>query len=422
MSERITHDGIVTKVEPGVVTVKIQSTSACGSCHAKGLCQMSEKTDKDVVVKTRKSQEYRVGETVDVFLTSGMGLKAVLYAYVLSLVAGALFFFLGSLLGVIVYNIGKTIGAYLAGYRLSYLCISGVCWDASRPAKRLYFDGSQFLEIHSRYAPKDDDLNRNPIAMFLGGFAFWAIVFAVVMAVAFTAVSSQSIVRSGMIWGAAFSGDYIIYQLCPFRQDYAADMFSLVSTRNAEDRRAFNLYYYNRGNEFADREMLVPDFTAYDSYWTAKTMIYLFRSHLSTKGEIDQALETFPRIHEVSAYLNDEEKAQVAGERIFVLLLLNDRAGADNLFIELSKTVKGEVIRGNNLGSMRTALLVSGAIVGREDTTVDNVKSMKALMVKNPTSHKLQTEQSYYRLAYAKVKEIKPGFNLPALPEAAEQN
>ena len=58
---------------------------------------MSEKTDKDVVVKTRKSQEYRVGETVDVFLTSGMGLKAVLYAYVLSLVAGALFFFLGSL-------------------------------------------------------------------------------------------------------------------------------------------------------------------------------------------------------------------------------------------------------------------------------------------------------------------------------------
>lgn len=331
-------------------------------------------------------------------------------------------FFLGSLLGVIVYNIGKTIGAYLAGYRLSYLCISGVCWDASRPAKRLYFDGSQFLEIHSRYAPKDDDLNRNPIAMFLGGFAFWAIVFAVVMAVAFTAVSSQSIVRSGMIWGAAFSGDYIIYQLCPFRQDYAADMFSLVSTRNAEDRRAFNLYYYNRGNEFADREMLVPDFTAYDSYWKAKTMIYLFRSHLYTKGEIDQALETFPRIHEVSAYLNDEEKAQVAGERIFVLLLLNDRAGADNLFIELSKTVKGEVIRGNNLGSMRTALLVSGAIVGREDTTVDNVKSMKALMVKNPTSHKLQTEQSYYRLAYAKVKEIKPGFNLPALPEAAEQN
>ena len=97
MSERITHDGIVTKVEPGVVTVRIQSTSACGSCHAKGLCQMSEKTDKDVVVKTRKSQEYTVGEAVDVFLTSGMGLKAVLYAYVLSLAAGALFFFLGSL-------------------------------------------------------------------------------------------------------------------------------------------------------------------------------------------------------------------------------------------------------------------------------------------------------------------------------------
>ena len=90
MDEKISHEGIVTGIGQGTVTVKIQSASACGSCHAKSLCQMSEKTDKDVVVKTKRSLDYTVGEKVEVYLMSGMGLKAVLLAYVFSLVAAAI--------------------------------------------------------------------------------------------------------------------------------------------------------------------------------------------------------------------------------------------------------------------------------------------------------------------------------------------
>lgn len=98
MAEKITHEGIVIKVEADAVTVRIQSASACGSCHAKSLCQMSEKTDKEVRVETRQAARYKAGDRVNVFLTSGMGLKAVLYAYVLSLVAAALGFFIAALL------------------------------------------------------------------------------------------------------------------------------------------------------------------------------------------------------------------------------------------------------------------------------------------------------------------------------------
>lgn len=98
MAEKIVHDGIVTAVTENSVTVKIQAASACGSCHAKSLCQMSEKTDKDVTVKTKDAHLYQKGERVNVFLMSGMGLKAVLYAYVLSLVAAAAGFFVAALL------------------------------------------------------------------------------------------------------------------------------------------------------------------------------------------------------------------------------------------------------------------------------------------------------------------------------------
>lgn len=88
MPEIITHEGIVTEVLKNEVCVRIQSASACGSCHAKSMCSMSEKADKDIRVRTEEASLYAIGEKVEVSLMSGTGLKAVLYAYVLSLLAG----------------------------------------------------------------------------------------------------------------------------------------------------------------------------------------------------------------------------------------------------------------------------------------------------------------------------------------------
>lgn len=98
MPEKITHEGVVMAVEKNLVTVKIEAASACGSCHAKGLCNMAEKTDKEIPVKTSRAADYAVGEKVHVFLMSDTGLKAVVYAYGLSLAAGAIAFVAASFL------------------------------------------------------------------------------------------------------------------------------------------------------------------------------------------------------------------------------------------------------------------------------------------------------------------------------------
>lgn len=100
MGDKITHEGIVKSIEGNTVTVQIQAHEACGACHAKGLCSMSGKTDKDIGIKTKRAGEYRVGERVTVSLMSGMGLRAVFYAYVLSLAAGAVCFTAAALLGL----------------------------------------------------------------------------------------------------------------------------------------------------------------------------------------------------------------------------------------------------------------------------------------------------------------------------------
>ncbi|HBR86027.1 MAG TPA: hypothetical protein DEA32_02450, partial [Firmicutes bacterium] len=185
-------------------------------------------------------------------------------------------FFLGSLGGVLVYNLGKWIGARISGYQLSYICISGLCWDRSRADKRVYFDGSQFLELHSRFTPKDENIDRDPAVMLILGYVVWAILFVVVLSLGLTVVStSNSGLKWGMVFGSALSASYVLYQICPFRQDYPSDMFAFISTREKENREAFNIYYYNRGREFSDVEMLVPNFSSFDSYWKAKTLIYV---------------------------------------------------------------------------------------------------------------------------------------------------
>lgn len=84
MADIAEHKGIVTQVTDDLVRVKIESVSACAACHAKGLCSMSDKTDKIIDVKRSQLQkEYRVGDEVTVVASSGKGLLAVVFAYII---------------------------------------------------------------------------------------------------------------------------------------------------------------------------------------------------------------------------------------------------------------------------------------------------------------------------------------------------
>ena len=84
MADIAEHKGIVTEVTDELVRVKIESVSACAACHAKGLCSMSDKTDKIIDVKRSQLQkEYRVGDEVTVVASSGKGLLAVVFAYII---------------------------------------------------------------------------------------------------------------------------------------------------------------------------------------------------------------------------------------------------------------------------------------------------------------------------------------------------
>ena len=81
----IAHPGRIVEIDMDFTTVQITVSSACSSCHAKGLCGMSEEEDKVIIVPTDPYTERKVGDEVTVKTKMTMGLKAVWISYVIPL-------------------------------------------------------------------------------------------------------------------------------------------------------------------------------------------------------------------------------------------------------------------------------------------------------------------------------------------------
>lgn len=85
MAQNISHNGIVENINGKHILVRICQTSACSSCVAKKLCNSSESKEKTIEIYCENTTLYKVGEEVTIVGTIGMGMKAVLWAYVVPL-------------------------------------------------------------------------------------------------------------------------------------------------------------------------------------------------------------------------------------------------------------------------------------------------------------------------------------------------
>ena len=81
-SRSVEHKGVVEEVNDDQIRVGFISHSACSSCHAKGVCSLSEIENKYVEVRNDGS-EFKVGDNVDILLQQRQGFKALWLGYVL---------------------------------------------------------------------------------------------------------------------------------------------------------------------------------------------------------------------------------------------------------------------------------------------------------------------------------------------------
>ena len=86
MNNRISHEGIVTNIDNENIEVKILSKSACGACHIKTACNMSEMQEKIISIPVPKDKKLSIGQEVKISMGLGQANSAVIFAYVIPVI------------------------------------------------------------------------------------------------------------------------------------------------------------------------------------------------------------------------------------------------------------------------------------------------------------------------------------------------
>ncbi len=81
IKDEIQHPGVIESVSEDKIEVNILAQSACSSCHAKGMCSVSEMENKIIEVNRTPDFNYKVGDQVTVYMRKSLGPKAVLLGY-----------------------------------------------------------------------------------------------------------------------------------------------------------------------------------------------------------------------------------------------------------------------------------------------------------------------------------------------------
>jgi positive regulator of sigma E activity len=119
-NNEVSHTGRITEIDPQFTTVEIISQSACGSCHAAGICGVSEYSRKAIQVPTDPNVARNIGDEVNVVLKQSMGMKAVWISYVIPLLI--LMILVLSLSALKVHELLTGLAA-IAGVGLYYLIV-----------------------------------------------------------------------------------------------------------------------------------------------------------------------------------------------------------------------------------------------------------------------------------------------------------
>jgi len=80
--DAIRHNGIIKNLDTRKYYVSITPQSACVSCNAKSVCNVTELNDEIVEVPRRETDDYKPGDKVEILMEKSLGTKAVFLGYI----------------------------------------------------------------------------------------------------------------------------------------------------------------------------------------------------------------------------------------------------------------------------------------------------------------------------------------------------
>ena len=77
----VQHNGVISKITGGRITVSLKGNINCTACNAKAACGISESNSKEIII-ANTNRSFKLNEGVTVVLQKELGLKAVFWAYI----------------------------------------------------------------------------------------------------------------------------------------------------------------------------------------------------------------------------------------------------------------------------------------------------------------------------------------------------
>ena len=326
--------------------------------------------------------------------------------------------FIGLILTLLVYNAGKIAFAALAGYRINYLKVLGFVGERRGGKLKFRFDVLALLDLALSFSPKDDDIEKNPSLIFLGGAVFEVVLLVVAFLIFFLTGKEEGTMSFAISRGALAAALYgfiiPLYELVPFRQDYPNDMFNLIVTRKKEDKRAYNIVKVNERREFDGENFLVEEFDDSHSYYRSEVLCYRYLDELY-RNELEKAVKTLSEIKRLSVALPEDRKYFPSKENAYFCFLTGDVRKADQIFFEMKKDFRKQITSPSLLEDYRIALFVT-----KDKESMDNLfKDYRKLLSQLKETERVAKEKALFRQVYEGIKKTMPDQYLPPLEESA---
>lgn len=335
--------------------------------------------------------------------------------------SGMVYYLVAMICGVIgtflIYNFGKIIFASIAGYEVVLIKILGVSIDRSKGNTNVSFNIVDVFTLSMRFAPKNDDKEKNPSLIFFGGVILEAVLLVLALIFFFLFSFDKSGATANFGWTFLFAAVYgfltPLYEMLPFRQDFPTDMYNFIMTRQKDDRIAFNIYLINQKREMTGENFIIPEFENYDSFYKLHTLYYVYLQDLY-ESKLAKANSVLEDMKYYSKYYLEDERYLPIAETVYLKFLIDDESGANKAFLSIKKDGRKNVTSPMILSVYRIGLLVLSSIHSDKEAVLNLIKEFdKITSSYKEESARVKKEKMFFDSAYEKVCRLKPDWNLP---------
>lgn len=382
--------------------------------------ELLDKRQKETRAKFEKKPKHYLDMNLSwpMLIILSLAIFGIGYAYVnqSSLATGyrILYIVVSLLAGVLIYNLGKLIGAAIDGYEVYRVEFFGLQVLKDGKKQIASFRIADFFEFHIDYAPKKED-NRN-MALYLCGSLLDTVAFIVVLVLSFVLKNLPLNLAITLRYGSILAFLTAFYEMFPGKLDVFNDMYRLIVSSSEEDRIAYNKYLIALKNDYLGKpnEKII-----YDDYSSrAKALTLLPRLHEEVyDDEYQNALKTIELADEKSVSLPEADKCEIISEELYLYLSHGRTKEAESLVILFDKRVKNTADYHPSVSALRTSILIAGLLDSSREGLDEALKDFTEELKRVGKNERTVKDLAFVKEALSRISRSHPDWGVKPLNE-----